>query len=59
MALGRNPGEIHPEKMCLAFPYDGMSRVRFKGTLSIPFWNTPKAVANVEIINSSGKCSVI
>jgi len=42
MALGRSPGEIHREqRMCLAFPYDGMSRVRFKGTLSIPFLEYP------------------
>ncbi len=26
-----------------AFPYVGVSRIRFKGTLSILFQNTPKA----------------
>lgn len=30
-----------------AFPYGGINHVRFKGTLSILFQNTPKAEANI------------
>ncbi|KFF27202.1 hypothetical protein IW16_08075 [Chryseobacterium vrystaatense] len=41
-------GKIQNKKYILqqcnfAFPYVGVSRIRFKGTLSILFQNTPKA----------------
>ena len=34
---------------CNTFPFDGMSRIRFKGTISILYQNTPKAVLKIII----------
>lgn len=48
MAIG------HPHKKWMlqcsycAFPYGGINRVRFKGTLSILVQNTPKAEAKIQ-----------
>ncbi|KFF12811.1 hypothetical protein IW15_08460 [Chryseobacterium soli] len=51
IALGKNPKQKSIAKECLfAFPYVGVSRIRFKGTLSILFQNTPKAKQMYKII---------